>query len=54
MNDEGACPSCGSELFLNLFLTEEGNVEAAVICPNCDQIEMPEDVIRLDERLDDD
>lgn len=47
MTDDGECDVCGSDIIVSLFLNEDGEVEAALICPNCDQIE-PKDVIRPD------
>lgn len=48
MTSDGECPACGTDLMLSLFLNEDDEVEAAVICPNCDQIE-PKDVMRPDD-----
>jgi hypothetical protein len=52
VTEDGECAACGSDLILSLFLNDDGEVEAAVICPNCDQIE-PKDVIRPDDDDDD-
>lgn len=48
MTDEGCCAACGTDLMLSMFLNDDDEIEAAVICPNCDQIES-KDVIRLDD-----
>lgn len=45
----GECDACGSDLFIQGYLGADGEANFALICPNCDQIEAPHDVIRPDE-----
>lgn len=47
----GECEACGSDLYIQAYLDGDGNVNFALICPNCDQIE-PDDVIRPDDPVD--
>lgn len=52
-DEQGLCEACGSELFIKGFLGDDDSINWAVVCPNCDQIDMPEDAIRPDDSPDD-
>lgn len=50
---DGNCDYCGSPLFITGYLRDDGRAEFAVVCPNCDQIPPPDDLITPDDPDDD-